>query len=118
VWTAVTERFYLGGEGGSFVIDEVTSRFERFLFPLPAQIRYTVTASSLGVVESSFHGTCELEQVGARTATISTRFRVMRPTVIAKHEMLAARLAVAALAKRRRGATAAGSEGKTLGETR
>ena len=75
LWTAVTERFVLKGAAGSFVIDEVSSRFERFLFPLAARIVYRVTETSSKSIETTFRGTCEFLQLASRAAVVETRFR-------------------------------------------
>jgi hypothetical protein len=97
MWTAVTERYHLNGGEGRFVIEEVSSRFERFLFPLAARIVYTAVEVVPKAVETSFRGRCEFEQLGARTAVVEARFRVLRPALIAKHESMAAREAVRAV---------------------
>lgn len=96
MWTAVTERYFLKGAGGSFVIDEVSSRFERFLFPLAARIVYRVTETATKSSETTFRGSCEFVQLAARAAVVEVRFRVLQPTLVAKHELLAARAAVRA----------------------
>jgi hypothetical protein len=96
-WTAVSEQFFAGGERCGFVIEEVRSRFEWLLFPLPAEIFYEVLDEAVTSRGTVFSCRVDFVQAGQTTAQVEARFRVVRSKLIEKHESLAARRAVTAL---------------------
>jgi hypothetical protein len=95
-WTAVTEMFYPSGPRPTrFVIDELSSRFRCFVFPLPATLFYRVLAHERDAVQRRFHAEITVHQSGVDAAQFDVRFRVVLEKIGVKQEFLAARQALA-----------------------
>jgi hypothetical protein len=95
-WTAVTELYFpTGPRPTRFVIDELSSRFHSFVFPLPATLVYRVLEHERDPVQQRFHATVTVRQAGTDAAEFDVRFRVVLEKIGVKQEFLAARQALA-----------------------
>lgn len=93
---AVTEAFYLPKDGTSryFVIDEMTIRYKKFVFPVGAQLTYTVREKDLSGSRQRFLVDVAVIQGNAEAASTTIGFTVFDAARIAKRE---GQLAVEAL---------------------
>ena len=93
----VTEQYLLAEqEPQRFVIEAVNSRFDRFVFPLPATVRCRVESRQSTPGGHLFDMRVTFEQGGFEAATVEVSYRVVPERYSQKHESLAARQAVRA----------------------
>jgi hypothetical protein len=93
-WTAVTEKYFHLGTATRFVVEALSSRFLRFVFPLPATLGYRVLGHERDHIQQRFHGTVVIRQAGAVAADFNVRFRVITEKFGTKYEAMAARQAL------------------------
>jgi hypothetical protein len=94
-WTAVTEKFLLEGTTKTrFVINTMRSAFHRFVFPLPATVRYQLLARQDSAVQQVFRCLITVHQGDALAAEVEAEYRVIPDVFSRKQESLAARQAV------------------------
>lgn len=93
---AVTEVFFLPDSQGDhyFVFNSMTAKYERFVFPLPAVLRYHVCHEDLSGSAHSFSVEILVEQAGKRAASIACAFSVMKDRSVRKLERTLAREAL------------------------
>ncbi|QUQ66625.1 AfsA-related hotdog domain-containing protein [Kutzneria sp. CA-103260] len=94
MWTAVTELRYPPSAPSRFVIEQLRSRFDTFVFPLPTVVRYHLVAHEQGPVGQRFHATLTISQRGAVAAEFDVHYRVIVSKIGAKQEAMAARQAL------------------------
>lgn len=96
-WTAVSETYLLHeGQPTRFVLDEISSRFLNFVFPLPALLRLKLLDTQTSPMQSVYSVSVIVEQAGQKTAEIQGKFRVIDERVNARLEAIASRKAVVA----------------------
>jgi len=94
MWTAVTELRYPPDGPSRFVIEQLRSRFDTFVFPLPATVRYRLIAHEQGPVGQRFHASLAISQRGVVAAEFDVNYRVIAGKLSAKQEAMAARQAL------------------------
>lgn len=86
---AVTEHYFVTARDIRyyFVINEMAVRFERFLFPVPATIRYRVLSHDVSNPHRlAFSATMEIEQVGTTAAQVDVAFTAFDESRLLKKE--------------------------------
>ncbi len=95
-WTAVTEEHLLtNGDGATrFVIVSVHAEFGRYVFPLPARLRYELIDHRRDALGEAFRCRIAVVQGGAEATVVEAEYRVVPETISDKQESMAARRAL------------------------
>lgn len=73
---AVTEQFFLGDDlpAPYFMIESIVTQFERFTFPFPAEIHYTILEADLRPGRLRFVAQIDTVQLGQRASRVHVEF--------------------------------------------
>jgi len=94
---AVSEEFFIekGSTPRYFVINEMKAEYKRFVFPLPASIKYKIVEKNISNVDKmSFTAEMELYQSGLCAATFFVKFMIFPAARISERESQLAEEAV------------------------